>query len=72
MKDKFDTLTILYILTILVGNLPHNIKVSTIWVSVGIMSSRHSSRSEVGIGSKAQEGSLEFFIIVCNCVIATG
>ena len=56
---------------ILVGNWPDNIEVLMIWASVGRMSSRHSSRSDVGIGSKAQEVSLELFIIVCNCVIVT-
>ena len=57
---------------ILVGNWPDNIEVSMVWVSVGRMSSRHSSRRDVGMGSKAQEVGLELFIIVCNCVIATG
>ena len=42
------------------------------WVSLGRMSSRHSSRRDVGMGSKAQEVGLEIFIIVCNCVILTG
>ena len=36
------------------------------------MSSGHSSRREVGMGSKAQEVGFEFFIIVCNSVIVTG
>ena len=36
------------------------------------MSSRHSSRRDVGMGSKAQEEGLEIFTIVCNCVIVTG
>ena len=42
------------------------------WVSVGRMSTRHSSRRDVGMGSKAQEVDLERFFIVCNCVIVTG
>ena len=42
-----------------------------IWVSVGIMSSRHSSRRDVGMVSKAQEVGLELFIVVCNCGIVT-
>ena len=57
---------------ILVGNWPDNIEVLMIWVSVGRMSSRHSSRGYVGMGSKAQEVGFEIFIIVCNCVIVTG
>ena len=57
---------------ILVGNWPDNLEVLMIFMSVGIMSSRHSSRKEVGMGSKAQEISLEFFIVVCNCVIVAG
>ena len=57
---------------ILVGNWPDNIEVLMIWVSVGGMTSRHSSRKEVGMGSIAQEVGLELFIIVCNCVIVTG
>ena len=57
---------------ILVRNWPDNIEVLMIWVSVGRMSSTHSSRREVGVGSKAQEVGLEFFIIVCNCLIVTG
>ena len=57
---------------VLVGNWPDNIEVLMIWVSVGRMSSRHSSRRGVGMGSKAQEVGLELFIIVCNCVIVTG
>ena len=40
---------------ILVGNWPDNIKVLMIWVSAGRISSRHSSRRDVGMGSKAQE-----------------
>ena len=36
------------------------------------MSSRHSSRREVGMGSKALEVDLERFIIVCNCAIVAG
>ena len=36
------------------------------------MSSRNSSRRDIGMGSKAQEAGLELFIIVCNCVIVTG
>ena len=57
---------------ILVGNWPDYIEVLLIWVSVGKMSSRHSSRRYVGMGSNAQEVGLELFIIVCNCVIVTG
>ena len=57
---------------ILVGNWPDNIEVLMIWVSVGRMSSRHSSRRDVGMGSKTQEVGLEPFIIVCNCVVVTG
>ena len=57
---------------ILVRNWPDNIEVLIIWVSVGIMSSRHSSKKEVGIGSKAQKVVLELFIIVCNYAIVTG
>ena len=40
---------------ILVCNWPDRIEVLMIWVSVGRMSSRHSSRRDVGMGSKAQE-----------------
>ena len=36
------------------------------------MSSRHSGRRDVGMGSKAQEVGLELFIIVCNCEIVAG
>ena len=36
------------------------------------MSSRHSSRRDVGMGSKAQEVGLELFNILCNCVIVAG
>ena len=57
---------------ILVGIWPNNIEVFMIWVSVRRMPSRHSSRRDVGMGSKAQEVGLELFIIVCNCVIVTG
>ena len=57
---------------ILVGNWADNIEVLMIWTSVGRMSSRHSSRRDVGMGSKAQEVGLECFIIVCNCVIVSG
>ena len=35
------------------------------------MQSRHLSRRDVGMGSKAQEVGLELFIIVCNCLIVT-
>ena len=55
---------------ILVVNLPDNIEVLIIWVSVGRMSSRHSSRRYVGMGSKAQEVGLEFFYNstqLCDC-----
>ena len=48
---------------ILVRNWPDNVEVLMIWVSVGRMSSRHSSRRDVGMGSKAQEVGLELFII---------
>ena len=51
---------------ILVGNWPDNIEVLMIWVSVGRMSTRHSSRRDVSVGSKTQEERLELFIIVCN------
>ena len=44
---------------ILVGNWPDNIEVLMILVSVGRMSSRHSSRRDVGMGSKAQEVGFE-------------
>ena len=57
---------------ILVRNLPDNIEVLMIWVSAGRMSSRHSIRSEVGMGSKAQLVSMELYIIVSNCVTVTG
>ena len=57
---------------ILVGNWPDNVEVLMIWVSVGRMSSRHLSRRDVGMGSKAQEVGFELFIIVCNCVIVSG
>ena len=57
---------------IFVGNWPDNAEVLMMWVSVGRMSSRHSSRRDVGMGSKAHEESFELFIIVCNCVIVTG
>ena len=57
---------------ILVGNWPDNIEVLMIWVSVGRMSSRHTSICEVGMGSKAQEVILEVFVISCNCVIVAG
>ena len=57
---------------ILVGNWPDNIEVLMIWVSVGGMSSRHSSRRDIGMGSKAQEADFEVFMIVCYCVIVTG
>ena len=40
--------------------------------SVGRMSLRHSSRRDVGMGSRAPEVGLELFIIVFNCVIVTG
>ena len=56
---------------ILVANWPDNIDVLMIWVIVGRMSSRHSSRRVVGMGSKAQKVGLELFIIVCSCVIVT-
>ena len=56
----------------LVGNWPDNIEVIMIWVSVGRISSRHSSGRYIGMGSKAQEVGLELFIIVCNCVIVAG
>ena len=36
------------------------------------MPSRHSSRKDVGMGSKAQEVGLELLIIVCSCVIVNG
>ena len=36
------------------------------------MSSRNSSRREIGKGSKEQEAGLELFIIVCNFVIVAG
>ena len=36
------------------------------------MSSSHSSRREVGMGSNVQEVGLELVIIVCNCVNVTG
>ena len=55
---------------ILVGNCPDIIDM--IWVSVGGMSSRHSSRRDVGMGSKAQEVDFEVFMTVCYCVIVTG
>ena len=48
------------------------IEVLMIWVSAGRMSSRHSIRSEVGMGSKAQLVSMELYIIVINCVTVTG
>ena len=54
---------------ILVGKWPDIIEVLMLWVSVGRMSSCHSSRREVCMGSKVQEVGLEIFIIVCNCVI---
>ena len=57
---------------ILVGNWQDNIEVLMIWVSVGRMSSRHSSRRDVGMGYKSQEVGLELFIVVCNCVIVAG
>ena len=57
---------------ILVENWPDSIEVLMIWVNVGRMSTRYSSRRDVGMGSKAQEVGLELFIIVCNCVIVTG
>ena len=57
---------------IFVGNWPDNIDVLMIWVSIGRMSSRHSCRREVGMGSKAQEVGLECFIIIGNCAILTG
>ena len=57
---------------ILVGNWPDNIEVLMIGMSVGRTSSRHSSRRDVGMGSKAQEVGLELFIIACICVIVTG
>ena len=56
----------------LVRNWPDNIYVLMIWASVGRMSSRHSSRSEVGVGSKAQEVGLAYFIIVRSCEIVFG
>ena len=43
-----------------------------IWVIVGRMSSRHSSKRDVGMGSKEQEVGLELFIIAWKCVIVTG
>ena len=57
---------------ILVLNWPDNIDVLMICVSIGRMSSRHSSRREVGMGSNVLEVGLELLIIVCNCVIVTG
>ena len=57
---------------ILVGNWPDNNEVLMIWVSVGRMSSRHSSRGDIGMGSKVQEVGLELFVIVCNCVVVAG
>ena len=36
------------------------------------MSSSHTSRSEVGMGSKAQEVGLEVLIISYNCLIIAG
>ena len=59
MKDKFDT-----------GLLFSNLFISK--EIVGRMSSRHSSRRDVGMGSKAQEVGLVLFIIVCRCVIVAG
>ena len=49
---------------ILVKNWPDNIEVEVIWVSVGRMSSRHSSRREGGMGSKVQGVGLDYFMIV--------
>ena len=88
MKDKFDAgLYFSHLLIskehfigkgltmaifILVGNWLYNIEMLMIWVSVGKMSSIHSGKRDVGMGSKAQEVGLEVFIIVCNCVIVTG
>ena len=53
-------------LFIFVGNWPDNDEVLMIWVSVGRMSSRYSSRREFGMGSNVQEVGLELFIIVCD------
>ena len=36
------------------------------------MSSRHSSRRDVGMGSIVLEVVLELFIIVCNCIWMKG
>ena len=41
------------------------------WSSVWRISSRHTDRSEVGMGSNAQYVGL-VFIIVCSCEIVTG
>ena len=49
---------------ILVENWPDSIEVLMIWESVGRMSTRYSSRRDVGMGFKAQEVGLELFIIV--------
>ena len=56
----------------LVGKWLDNVEVLMIWVSLGRMSSRHSSRRDVGMGSKAQEVGFEFFFMACNCVIVAG
>ena len=57
---------------ILAGNCPYNNEVLIIRVSVGKMSSKHSSRREVDMGSKWLEVGLEFFDRVCRCEIETG
>ena len=71
-KEHFFSIGLTIAVFRLVGNWPDNIEVLMIWVSVGRMSSRHSSRRDVGMGSNAQEVGLELSIIVCNCVIVTG
>ena len=54
----------------LFGKWPDNIDVLMICVCVSRMSSRHSSRRDVGMGSKAREVGLEFFyhsMQLCDC-----
>ena len=54
------------------GNWPDSIEVLTILVSVGRISSRHSSKTEVSMGTKAQEVGSWSFGIVCSCMIVAG
>ena len=66
-RKKFFCKGLTIAVFILVENRPDNIEVLMIWVSVGWMSSRHSSRREVCMGTKSQALGLEFLFVACNC-----